>query len=264
MPEGDTIHAAAGRLRRSLGGVTIEKVGGSHPAVRRDGRRLQGRTVRAVEARGKHLLVRFDHGWTLRTHLGMTGRWDTYGPGERWRASPGKARVVLEGAGVVAVCFAAPTVEIAPDAIVDRGLARLGPDLLGDDFDEDRFVTRASAAGPATVADLLLDQHLMAGVGNVIKCEVLFAERIHPATPAAALDDAGVRGLARRARKLLQANRDGGPRTTTGLPGDRNRLWVYGRSRLPCRRCRTEIVEGWVGDPPRITYWCPGCQPVHP
>ena len=260
MPEGDSIHQAAARLRGPLVGATVDRLEGSHRAVIAHGRRMTGATVTAIESRGKHLLIRFDNGWALRTHLGMTGRWHIYAAGERWRASPGKARAVLRTPGHVAVCFAAPTVELAPADRIEQGIDHLGPDLAADDFDADEAVRRAAGSNAATAADLLLDQRVMAGVGNAFKSEVLFLEGIHPATPAAQLDATARVGLVARSRRLIVANLRAGPRTTTGDRGRGRELWVYGRGGRACRRCRARIESGELGTPPRVTYWCPRCQ----
>jgi len=262
VPEGDTIHAAAARLGQALTGAVVERVSGTHPDAARHGARVAGHAVTGVSAVGKHLLIAFDNGWVVRTHLGMPGSWHLYRPGERWQRSPGAARVALTTADWVAVCFAAPTVQIAPAEQVQERIAHLGPDPLGEDFDPDEVVLRAAAADPdRTVADLLLDQSVIAGVGNVLKSEILFLEGLHPATPAGALDRGKLLRLAERARRLLQANRRPGPRVTTGTPARGYYLWVAGRSGQPCRRCTTPIEQGWVGDPPRVTTWCPLCQP---
>ena len=160
----------------------------------------------------------------------------------------------------VTVCFAAPTVVVGPRERVLDGIAHLGPDLMADEFDEPDFLTRAAAAQRETAADLLLDQRVLAGVGNVIKSETLFLEGVHPEADAESLGRDALLGLARRARRLLLANRRGGARNTTGDPSRDS--WVYGRRHRPCRRCGTSIAAAEVGDPPRITYWCPRCQPA--
>ena len=262
MPEGDTIHRAAARLDAVLTGSRVGGVGGSHREVVHHGRRIAGRTVTAVSAAGKHLLVAFDNGWMLRTHLGMPGAWHVYRAGERWRRSPGAARVVLDTGEAVAVCFAAPTVQIAPEALVRRAIAHLGPDSASPDFDLAEAARRAAALPPAApVADTLLDQGVLAGVGNVFKSEILFAERLHPLTPIGGLDEAALRLLVERAARLLAANRERPRRLTTGVDRPGRRLWVYQRAGEPCRRCAASIAAAWLGTPPRITFWCPSCQP---
>ncbi len=262
VPEGDTLYQAATRLQEALAGQEVLALEGSHRAVQADRRRITGKRIEAVESRGKHLLVHFDNGWTLRTHLGMPGAWRVYGPDEPWRKSPGKARVVIRTPSAVAVCFSAPTVQLGPRAMVEERVAHLGPDLIGDDFDAAAALARARAAGSPSIADLVLDQKVMAGVGNVFKNELLFLERLHPLTDPATLDDAALEAVIARARKLLLANRAPGRRLTTGERRPGHERWVHGRDGRPCRRCGTDIREAVLGEFPRVTYWCPGCQPA--
>lgn len=216
MPEGDTLHRTAARLRPALVGGRVTRF--DAPRLRGDRPRRDVR-VDDVEARGKNLLVHFDDGLTLRTHLRMTGSWHIYRTGERWRQSPGKARVVIEvDTGWMAVCFAAPVVETYRRGGPEPApLARLGPDLCRDDADLDAVVERWTAL--ATAADevgvLLLDQRIAAGIGNVYRCEVLFANGIDPFTPAAALDPAAVRRLYATAHRMLRANLATDRRRTT-------------------------------------------------
>ncbi len=263
MPEGDTIHNAAARLRPALEGRRLVAVEGSHPAVRREGRRLSGATVAGVAAVGKHLLIHTDRAWTLRTHLGMTGHWHLYDHDEPWRRTAGKARVVLRTDSAVAVCFAAPTVEIGPTDRILRDLLRVGPDLIDPDVNLDEILQRARASQAPTMADLLLDQGLASGIGNVFKSEVLFMERIDPAARPAQVPDARLRDVYLRAAKLLRVNVGGAPRTTTGRRG-RESTWVYGRGGRPCRRCGTVIRSATHGPLARVTYWCPSCQASSP
>lgn len=258
MPEGDTLYRAANRLQ-PLVGESATRVAGSARAMQAWGRRLSGRTIEYVESRGKHLLIGFAGDLAVRTHMGMTGVWHLYRPGEQWRVTPGKARVVIETTGHVAVCFAAPDVSAGPTADIEAEVSHLGPDLLAADFDSTVAADRAGGSTAETAADLLLDQRVMAGVGNVYKSEILFLERIHPHTPAERLTGDEVVRLADRARRLLWANRNRATRNTTGY-GRNADLWVYGRHRRPCRRCGTEIERDLHGEHERSTYWCPRCQ----
>ncbi len=262
MPEGDTIHQAAERLQ-ALVGQTVQRVEGSHRAVVRDGRRLTGKQVTEVESVGKHLFVHFDNGWSVRTHLGMPGVWRLYRPGQRWSKSPGMARVVIRTPEHVAVCYSAPSVDVLPRAMAEERVGHLGPDLIADaEPDWADIVARARGRAPATAADLALDQRVMAGIGNVLKSEALFLEGLHPEADPAGLTDDQITALARRGRRLLLANRRPGPRNTTGDRGRGRGMWVYGRRRQACRRCRAPIQEAEIGAFPRITYWCPRCQPA--
>ncbi len=258
MPEGDTLYRAARRLERGLRGDEVVAVAGSHRAAAAYGRRLVGRTVDEVENRGKHLLIHFSGGWSARTHLRMTGTWDVYTPGQRWRKEPGAARLVLTTADAVAVCFAAPDVDIKPTHIIEDQVAHLGPDLTADGFDTEEALRRIAAADSGSLAGLLLDQSVMAGIGNVFKSEIAFSISRDPAASIATLSGEERRQIVDDARRMLYANRDTPNRVTTGDP--RRPLFVYGRNRRGCLRCRTPIRSGEVGDPVRVTYWCPRCQ----
>lgn len=258
MPEGDSIARAAARARPVLVGREVNEVEGSAPAVRRHSRAILGRRVTDVRTHGKHLLIDLDSGLTIHVHLGMPGRVRT-GSGRLPGRDRGPLRLGLTtDVGSVWV-LAAPTVEVERRPAVESGLARLGPDLLAAEFDGDDFRRRAQGyPGDRTVSDFLLDQRVMAGVGNEYKSEVLFLEKIRPDRPMRDVDDSTRDALAGRARRLLLPNARRSIRSTTGRPDEG--AWVYGRGGLPCRRCRTAIVEERVGDPPRVTYWCPACQ----
>ena len=254
MPEGDTIHRVATRLRPALVGhelVRFEapRAAGVPPAV--------GTLVESVEAAGKHLLIAFADGIVLRTHLRMSGSWHLYRTGERWQKPAHLVRALVEVEGWVAVCFSAPVVVLERSPAVGH----LGPDLCRPDADLDECVARlATLADPATeVADVLLDQRIACGVGNVYKSEVCFAERISPRAAVGGVDEATRRRLVEVASRMLRANLDGGPRTTTaGPPGS---VAVYGRAGQPCRRCGSPIRVARTGPHARSTYWCPSCQP---
>lgn len=264
MPEGDTIHRVASTLRPALTGrtltrVELPRVPRPHPGV--------GARVTAVEARGKHLLVRSDDGLTVHTHLRMTGAWHLYAPGERWRKPARSARVVLAVADAVAVCFSAPVVEVLDDRGVRRhpSLRALGPDLCDARADLDeaaRRLLRLAATG-TTVGEALLDQRVASGIGNVYRCEVLFLHGLDPATPLAEIDATTARGLLEDASRLLQANLTGAARTTVPHAAD-GALWVHGRGGAPCRRCGTGIEVGRLGEQARYVYRCPRCQPAWP
>lgn len=259
MPEGDSLEHAALRLQPIVGGV-LEALDGSHRAVAPFRRRLVGMTIAEVSAVGKHLLIHLDRQWSIRTHLGMSGSWHLYLRDAPWRRSAGKARLTLTTGSHVAVCFSAPTVEIGPTPQVLDSISHLGPDVLHDDVDTTIVVERARASAAVTAADLLLDQQVMSGIGNVYKSEILFLERILPSTPVTSLSDAAVAGLANRAQRLLRANRRPGPRSTTGRRGRDANTWVYGRGGRTCRRCATLIKSETHGDLDRVSYWCPRCQ----
>jgi endonuclease-8 len=270
MPEGDTLRRTADGLRPFLVGRRVLAASARPPGPRAE--LLVGTTVDAVEAIGKNLIVRFDAGLELRTHLGMHGSWHRYRPGEAWRRAASRARLVLEVPGAVAVCFDAPTVELLERRAesVHPPLATLGPDLLDSAFDPAEALARLRAPARAgrPIAEVLLDQRALAGIGNVYKSETLFVEGVDPFAPVAALGDQTLDRIVATARRLLLANADrrtsGRRRTTdprTIRRGPSGALWVYGRSGRPCRRCATLVASRRHGDLPRTTYWCPRCQP---
>jgi endonuclease VIII len=257
MPEGDTIFRVATRLRPALAGralVRLEapRASGPRPAV--------GTLIGSVEAVGKHLLIAFADGIVLRTHLRMSGSWHLYRTGERWQRPAHLVRALVEVDGWVAVCFSAPVVELERRPAIGH----LGPDLCLADADLGECVHRmATMADPATeLADVLLDQRIACGVGNVFKSEVCWACGVSPRTPIAAIEPATRRALVETAARQLRANLVGGPRrTVAGGPGA---LAAYGRAGQPCRRCGTPIRVARTGPHARSTYWCPTCQPEVP
>ena len=261
MPEGDTLFRTAATLHTALAGKQIVAFESALASVQAAARRagLPGAVVAAVEARGKHLLIRFERSGILRTHLGMHGTWHLYRPGSRWRLPSWKARVVLTTDTALAVCFGAPQVEwIAEGHEADNpSLARLGPDLLAADPDLGEAVRRLRALSGVEIGAALLEQSVMAGVGNVYKSEVLFACRVSPFAVVSGLDEKTLHNLVAASRSLLLRNVQGGIRRTTshGHP-----LWVYRRAGRPCQRCGTPIAAVPQGTPPRRTYWCPSCQ----
>ena len=274
MPEGDTLHRTAAGLRPHLVGriVTAARTGGPGPVPQIG--RVVGREIRAVEAIGKNLLIRFDGDLEIRTHLRMNGSWHRYRPGERWRRPPARARLVLEVPGAVAVCFDAPVVELFEQRAeaIHPALSRLGPDLLAPDFDRAEALRRLrdESRRETTIAEALLDQTALAGIGNVYKSETLFVERVSPFAPVRTLDEAGLGRLVNTARRLMLANIAPGRGPERVTTGDGRRpttgpLHVYGRTGRPCRRCGTPIVARRQGTSlPRTTYWCPRCQPEVP
>jgi endonuclease-8 len=261
VPEGDTVHRAARRLDRALSG---------HPLVTTDFRvpqlatvDLRGGTVLRTVSRGKHLLTRIeaDLPWTLHTHLRMEGTWDVQPRGERWRRPSDQARVVLETTSTTAVGFSLGVVELVPRHTEHDLLAHLGPDLLGPDWDEDEAVRRLTADAGRPLAEALLDQRNLAGIGNLYAAELCFLAGVAPTTPVAAVPD--LIRLVRRARQVLETNKDRAIQSTTGDLRPSDRTWVYRRDRSGCRRCggpvRVEMLG--TGGRERAAYWCPSCQP---
>ena len=265
MPEGDTIFRTAEVLRAALVGRRITAARAqAQPGLRSvpDLSRLIDATVASVEARGKHLLIGFDNGFTLRSHLRMTGSWHRYRPGERWRRPVSQASAVIETAESVAVAFNTPVVELLTEAGLrrSRALTTLGPDLLSRSFDADEALRCLRERPREELGNALLAQRAIAGIGNVYKSEVAFIEALDPWAQLGSFDDAELLGALRTARRLLRANTRGGSRTTTGSPGRGHALWVYGRAGRPCRRCGTPVLVRRQGELARLTYWCPRCQ----
>lgn len=252
MPEGDTIWRIAAALRPRILGKVVER--SSHTG-------LEGRRIEAIEAVGKHLVIRFGGGWAVRTHLGMEGSWWVFRPGERWRKPAWQARLVLETRDWVAVCFSAPTVEVTRRP--EHSLRELGPDLLADDPAFDAVLRRARAAEPSTpLGELLLDQRVAAGIGNVYRCETLWAKRRSPWQAARELDDDQLRELYTYAAEALRLNlRDEG--FGRRFP-DHAAPAVHGRGGHPCPRCGAGIQVRRQGSLARFTYFCPSCQPDPP
>jgi endonuclease-8 len=210
---------------------------------------LVGQRVSGVEARGKHLLMRFERGAVLHTHMRMTGSWHLYREGSRWQRPAHRARAVVTAEGVVAVCFDAPTVELVPPA-QEPPLAALGPDVIAPDFDVAEGRRRLRSRPEREIGAALLDQGAVAGIGNIHKSEALFACRQNPFTPVSALDDATLDRLLRTAARRMRDSVLARPRVTS----------VYGRAHRPCRRCGDLIERVHQGSPRRSTYFCPRCQ----
>jgi endonuclease VIII len=271
MPEGDTLSRIAVALRPYLAGRVVKAARARLPGPQVS--RIVGQKIDAVDAVGKNLLIRFDGGLELRTHLGLHGSWHRYRPGETWRRPASRAALVIEVPGAVAVCFDAPVVELfeARAEPVHPTLSTLGPDLLDDDFDMAEAIRRFTDPSRADVelGEALLDQRVVSGIGNVFKSEIPYMERVSPFARLGSIDEAAVERILTTARAQLQANaRPDSPagRTTTvdpetGAKLAPSRLWVYDRAGRPCHRCGTLIRSGpQGGDLPRTTYWCPSCQ----
>lgn len=273
MPEGDTIFRAARTMHRVLAGRVVRRFESAYPLVMRvaDRHPIVGRTIESVTSRGKHLLIAFSGGLVLHTHMRMNGSWHLYPDGARWRRPLADARVIVGCDGVAAVGFTVPVVEL----LTPRGLARhtalreLGPDLLAEPFDRDEAARRVRSRGRDPIADALLNQRVVAGIGNVLRSEILFLARVNPFRSAADLADAELACIVDTARRVLAANvmtdtqtlsRVAGRRTTRSLDPS-VKLWVYGRRGQPCRRCGTTIEAAKMGPEARIVYWCSACQP---
>ncbi len=257
MPEGDTIHHAAQRIGALLQGRVPDEIRTPQPrhAADRWPERLAGRAVRAVDARGKHLLLRFDGGLTLHSHLRMSGAWGVYRSGQRWPRARRRAWLVLRVGEWEIVQFDGPVLELLSESRLrlDQRLAQLGPDILGERFDERELLRRLRADDPTRpIGDALLDQRTVAGIGNIWKAEACFAARIDPWRPAGRVSDEEVLAIVGFAREQMRESaREGFQRRPRA---------VYGRAGRPCPRCAAIIARRGQGDGNRTTYWCPGCQ----
>ena len=275
MPEGDTIFRAARTLRRALVGQVITRFETQLPQLQRvhDDTPITGRTVEDVSSHGKWITIRLSGDLILLTHMLMSGTWHIYRPGERWQRSRYDMRIVLGTDKFEAVAFKVPVAEFHTAAsLAERpGFSQLGPDILAAEFDEQQAIANLRAHPEMEVADALLSQRVLAGIGNVFKSEVCFASQVNPFRKVAAVSDLELTRLTATARKFLKANVvDGatdrivaytGMRRTTRLANPQESLWVYSREGQPCRRCGTAIRVRKQGAGARVTFWCPNCQP---
>lgn len=275
MPEGDTIFRAARTLHRALAGQQVTRFESVYPALTRvdHDAPLTGRTTESVTARGKHLLMTFSGGLILHTHMRMHGSWHVYRPGERWRAPGHAMRVRLDTAAFVAVGFDIPVAEFltAPELLRHPQLSALGPDLAGPAFDREEVWRRFTAEGNRPLEEVLLNQRVLAGIGNVLKSEVLFVAALAPSLPADAVSRADFDRLIDASLRLMRMNivdptlpPAAAGRRTTGSLDPQAKLFVYGRGGRPCRRCGTAILSARTGGDARMTYWCPVCQGTGP
>nr|WP_205861100.1 Fpg/Nei family DNA glycosylase [Planosporangium flavigriseum] len=261
VPEGDTVWNTAQVVGRALTGQQIQR--GDFRVPRLAGANVSGWTVVESACRGKHLLLRLatpaDERYTLHSHLRMDGAWRVYAPGERWRRPAHQVRVALYTPAGVAVGFHLHELALVPTADEHRLVGHLGPDLLGPDWDPAEATRRLASRPDRTIADALLDQRNLAGIGNLYKAEVLFLRGLSPWTPVAGVDD--LDGLVELAQRLMASNLGRWDQATTGSLRPREKQWVFDRAGAPCRRCGTTIRRANLGDYDRITYWCPRCQP---
>jgi endonuclease-8 len=267
MPEGDTIHYAANRMRPVLAGRVPDELLTPHERLRPDRwpQRLGGRAVEAIDAHGKHLFLRFEGDLVIHSHLRMTGAWATYRRGARtrtaspegtgWRRAPSRAWLVVRAGGGEVVQFDGPVLELltASRARFDQRLAALGPDVLAAELDEPRFLRRLRDDDPTRpIGDALLDQRTIAGLGNLWKCEGCFAAGVDPWRRTGDVSDEEALRIVRLVRPAMaQSARDGNQRAHRR---------IYGHAGRPCPRCGTLVRSRGMGDHNRTTYWCPRCQ----
>jgi endonuclease-8 len=255
VPEGDTVWLTAQRLDKALSGKTLTRTDFRVPAFATLD--LSGLRVEATVSRGKHLLTRIGPDHTLHTHLKMEGSWHLYRPETPWRRPAHQARVVLHTADWQAVGFSLGVTEVIARTAEDDVVGHLGPDLLGPDWDEDEALRRLRADPTRTVGEAILDQRTMAGIGNMYRSELCFLAGVHPTRPVADVPD--LTRLVRRAKQVLEANKNHPEQSTTGDLARGRQHWVYARYREPCLRCRTPIRRAELDG--RSIYWCPRCQP---
>jgi endonuclease-8 len=275
VPEGDTIFRSARTLHRVLAGHTVTRFETAYAHLDRVNvdTPIAGRIVERCEAAGKHLLIVFSGDLILRTHMRMNGSWHVYRHGERWWRGPQAMRVRIDTADWVAVAFDVPVAEfVTPRELATTDpVAKLGPDLLKPEFDRAEAVRRIVASGARPIAMTLLDQRIVAGIGNVYKSEVLFLAGVHPETPSSAVPAAALEGMLDIARGLLKDNVIEGTaaaiqtfrnlrQTNRAADHDQN-LWVYGRRGKPCRKCGAPIEMKKMGVEARPSFWCGACQP---
>jgi endonuclease-8 len=251
MAEGDTILRLARRFEGTLEGQRVAAAAPNPRGKAANVERLDGRTLEGVEAHGKHLLLGFGD-LSLHSHLGMSGGWHFYRPGARWRRRRSSAWAVLSGGGWDAVQFGGPTLRVTTTSRLRRDpqITRLGPDILAEAFDIDAVIAAMRADPSRGLGDALLDQHLVAGIGNIFKSEACFAARLDPWRPVGDLSDEEVSAVLTAAREQMLAAVETG----------RNHFRVYKRRQGSCPSCLAPISSRGQGDANRTTYWCPRCQ----
>jgi endonuclease-8 len=282
MPEGDTIYRAARALQKALGGkvVTAFDTGLARLASLNDDTPLIGRTVERVTANGKWCLIYFSGDLILVTHMLMSGSWHIYRTGEKWWMGRDRMRVAITCGDFQAVAFNVPVAEFHTARSLDRSsqIPKLGPDVLSDAFTPAAGVQAMqafAATNPETeVAVMLLNQRVIAGLGNVYKSEVAFAAGVNPFRHMSTLTPSEMQVMAEISQRYMKANvQDGaadgivtysGNRRTTQAMDRGDRLWVYGRQGQECRRCGAIVEMRKQGEQVRSTYWCPSCQPWIP
>jgi endonuclease-8 len=280
MPEGDTIYRAARALQRAIGGkvVTGFETGLAKLARVDDDSPLVGRVVEKVESRGKWLLIYFSGDLILVTHMLMSGSWHLYRVGEKWRMGRSRMRVVIKTADWEAVAFNVPIAEFHTARSLERSsqVPKLGPDILSDEFTVEGGVARLIEYGrenpDAEIGVVLLNQQVMAGLGNVYKSEVAFAAGVNPFRAMRTITEREMERVVDFAWRYMKTNvaegtdagivTTSGNRRTTHAMNREERLWVYRRQGQECRRCGAAVMMRKQGVQVRSTYWCPECQPM--
>jgi endonuclease-8 len=279
MPEGDTIFRAARALNKALAGKVVTGFETTLAPLARvnDDRPIVGRTVERVEARGKWCLIFFSGDLILITHMRMSGSWHIYKTGERWQVSRSAMRIAITCGDVQAVAFSVPVAEFHTTRSLERSenVPKLGVDVLGATYSVDtavRALRDYRLSHPDTeIANVLLNQRVLAGIGNVYKSEIAFAAGVNPFRKMQTVSDRELERIAEIAHRYMHANiaeskGEGmvtytGNRRTTRRMDHSARLWVYRRQGQECRRCGAIIEMRRQGTGARSTYWCPSCQP---
>ena len=252
MPEGDTIHRISRRMNAALGGREIDRAEAPSPRspLHHRAEELRGRTLESAEARGKHLIAHFSDGLALHSHLGMSGRWFVAADGELPRRRPwllmgsGRAHASQSGGQIL---------RLVSESRVrnDPGLMQLGPDPLSADFDREAAAVRLLEMGAGReVGEAILDQRIIAGIGNAIRIEGLFQAGISPWRPVAQLTPDEAEEVIRQNERVMKVSVERGKRPRS----------IYGGTREPCPRCGGKVHSRGQGDANRIAYWCPNCQ----
>lgn len=260
MPEGDTVWRTGRSLDQALTGARITSSDFRVPALAEVN--LTGQMVHGTVARGKHLLTRIGDDVTLHTHLKMEGAWHLYRAESRWLRPVHEVRVLIGTPRWLAVGFSLGVVELLPRSREEAAVAHLGPDLLGEDWDQGLAVSRLLCDPGRSIHEALLDQRNLAGIGNLYANELCFISGVHPTTPVAEVP--ALERMLHRAKSLLESNKARRTRTTTGNLRHGMQLWVHERDGQPCQRCGTTITRSPLGPAgrERTTYSCPHCQPV--
>ncbi len=269
MPEGDSIFKVAARLRPALVGRSLARF-----ELRDRGpiSSLVGRAIEKIDVHGKNMFVHIESRWVLHVHLGMKGSWRAFPNGIDRMFPRASALAVLGVDRDVHVCFRAAKARLSriDDPVLRRIVEQLGPDVLDPEFALERAVARSLAQRGRAVAEVITDQRVVAGIGNVYKSEVLFVCGLHPRTPSERVSATQWTELYTQAVTLMRANLIPGRRTTTAThkagrhPAGVEPFWVYRRRAAPCLRCKTPVQRDELGDLARSTYWCPRCQPWDP
>ncbi len=275
MPEGDTIFRTARTLHKALAGKEVTHFQTVLPKLAKvvEDRGIVGRTILSAEAKGKWCLLHFSEDLTLLTHMLMSGSFHIYRQGEPWKRARSSMRIVIETRDFVAVAFQVPVAEFHTAESLNRHRAMtIGPDLLRADFDANVVFETLRNYPHEQIAEALLNQSILAGIGNVYKSEVCFLTRVHPFEPIGNLTDEKLQEIIKTSQRLLQTNviepsqeqvmTYFGPRRTTHFMSSKDRLWVYGRLQEPCRRCHSPIQMKKQGIGARVTFFCPQCQPL--